>query len=240
MKTKRLKSDSGFTIVELMIALSVLSTILIMSTVILIQIGNLYKKGVNAADLQNTTRNAISDLTSSIQYGGSKPYPLAGPCTPLTCYAVKNVKVVAGVPRDIYSYCIDTTRYSYVLNREQGTDSSKAADTDTPHVMWRDTMTTNATCDPLDITVAGIPVDPATSLPSIGSDVVPDNMRLTRFRVEEVPVGSRSYSTDVWLAYGDDDLVVTDGAGHSSCNGKGSQFCGVSELTNSVTRRLEN
>ncbi len=46
MSMKSLKSTRGFTIVELMIALTVLSTILVMATVIMINIGVLYSKGV--------------------------------------------------------------------------------------------------------------------------------------------------------------------------------------------------
>ena len=41
------KDKSGFTILELMIAISILSIILLLSTYVLMGVGKLYSKGVN-------------------------------------------------------------------------------------------------------------------------------------------------------------------------------------------------
>ncbi len=228
-----------------MIALSVLSTILVMSTVILIQIGGLYSKGVNSANLQNANRSVMSDLSGTIQLSGVAP----GPCsaTAVTCYtspdpadmtpAHQNPVTYNGVP--IYAYCINTIRYSYVLNREQGTDSSNVV---TPHVLWRDTITSPASCWPLNISQNAVTADDAadgSGQPSKGYNLVPDHVRLTRLKVIESPANSGIHAIDVWMAYGDNDLVHTDSTGHNICEGgKGTQFCAISHLSTTVTRRV--
>ncbi|HSX37132.1 MAG TPA: type II secretion system protein, partial [Patescibacteria group bacterium] len=71
--TEKAGAQGGFTIVELMVALSVLSILLVMSTVILIQIGKLYTKGVNQAATQNAARDIINDLSSQLQVSGNAP-----------------------------------------------------------------------------------------------------------------------------------------------------------------------
>lgn len=237
------KDNNGFTIVELMIALSVLSTILVISTVILIQIGALYSKGVNAANLQNTTRSIMSDVTAALQFSGNTP----SSCTPTatTC--------AAATSGSINAFCIGTTRYSYVLDAEMGTDTAAnpithaAAGASTPHVLWRDSIQQNAPCVPLNIAAPTVAAD-ASSSDSVGGnsggyDMVPDHMRLTRFKITPPATAGDTYVIDIWAAYGDSDLVVTSTSGpfigQSTCNsGAGTQFCSVSQLSSAVMGRI--
>ncbi len=234
MKAKNIKSEQGFTIVELLIALSVLSVILVMGTVIMIQIGKLYTKGVNAANLNNTTRNINSDISSALLFSGSAPYSCTVSAT--TCAAAET-SYAGGGGAKIYAYCIGTTRYSYVFNRKQGIDSSVTPTAlVTPHVLWQDTMSNPNSCDPVPIDTAN-PTDSQTT--GDGHDVIPDNMQLTRFKIVENPVNSSSYDIDVWMAYGDHDLVLTDSDGSNRCNGSlGSQFCATAKISTTVTRRV--
>lgn len=221
--------SKGFTIVELMIALSVLSTILVMATAIMVQIGNLYSKGLNSANLQNTNRNIISDVSSALQFSGNPPLPCTE--TPTTCYADTH--------SGMYAFCIGTTRYSYVLNRELGNDNGVT----TTHVLWRDTMSSNSACTPLDLSqpdptavagdVDGIPNS------TNGYEMMPEHMRLTKFKVVESPSGSGFYSVDVWMAFGDSDLVNTAADGSATCNsGAGTQYCALSNISQTVIRRI--
>ncbi len=242
MRIKSVKSGQGFTIVELLIALSVLSVILVMASVIMIQIGHLYTKGVNSANLQNTSRNITSDLSSVLQFNGSTPSPcnpppLADPHNQRTCAAGT---LTAGVPVPVYSYCINTTRYSYVLDREKGADGSYTPTAQTPHVLWRDTMTNSANCKPLNL-FNPTPTDSDSS--GDGSDLIPDHMRLTRFKVSETVTETNLhiYKIDTWMAYGDDDLVQVDNPdGHAICKGgTGTEYCGTSGISTTVTKRAE-
>lgn len=241
------RSENGFTIIELMIALSVLSTILIMSTVILIQIGALYSKGVNAANLQNTSRGIEADVSSALQFSGNTPLTCpAGGGSVISCEAASHT--YSGVI--VNSVCIGTTRYSYVLNSEMGTDTAAnpitgaAAGTNTLHVLWRDTIKQNGSCQPLDLSVSPVIADASSSdatsgSPSGGYDMVPNRMRLTRFVVKPTASTGNVYDVNVWMALGDSDLVNTDATGNSSCRSSvGSQFCSESQISSTVAGRV--
>ena len=131
LKRHQARTENGFTIVELMIALTVLSTILLISTTVFIQIGRLYTKGINSADLQNAARTVVTDLSSSVQLSGSQPPGCAAGdtacgCTPATFYVNKAPSQVdSGVTlNEVYAFCVGKIRYTYVLNRELGDDSA--------------------------------------------------------------------------------------------------------------------
>jgi prepilin-type N-terminal cleavage/methylation domain-containing protein len=240
LKTYR-EDNSGFTIVELMIALSVLAVLLVTTTTILIQIGALYSKGVNAADLQNATRNVVADISGQLQFSGK--VPLGCTSTATTCYANTNdyLNTTDNTTETVYTYCISNTRYSYVLNRELGTDSNTNPQQITAHVLWRDTLTTDASTCPVPDIVNGTHLNDSPSKGD-GYEMLGNHMRLTRFKIEQTPPGSGSgiYNTDVWTAFGDSDLVQTDPAtGSSTCKGgAGTQFCSTSAISTQLTGRI--
>ena len=67
------KNDKGFTILELMIATTIFSTILLLCTYGLIQIGDTYYKGATTARTQAVARSIMDDIAYEIQYGTAKP-----------------------------------------------------------------------------------------------------------------------------------------------------------------------
>lgn len=231
-------SDRGFTIVELMIALSVLSTILVMSSFILIQIGSIYSKGVSKATLQNANRNIVSDISQAIQFGGNPPLSCTSASNNAYCYTLQS-----GGSNGTNSYCIDTTRYSYVMNKELGKDEGTPSPTITNHVLWRDTMkSANDGCAPLDLSAA-TPSDLSTVNGS-GYEMMPNHTRLTRFYTSPNSANG-AYDISIWMAYGDSDLVNSNFGLNPpktpTCNsGSGSQFCAVSTIDTQVTRRKSN
>jgi hypothetical protein len=218
-----------------------------MSTVIMAQIGALYSKGVNAANLQNTSRTIAADVSSSLQFSSQAP----SPCTEvtLTCYAnpidpsdhEPRTYTSPGVTVQVNAFCIGTVRYSYVLGRELGTDSALVANAVTPHVLWRDTIRQSAACQPLDLSQVNIPTDSSSVDAagfSKGFEMMGEHMRLTRFKAVQTPASSGIYKVDVWVAFGDSDLVNTDGSGHSTCqSGPGTQFCSTAEITTDIAGR---
>ena len=230
------KYEQGFTLVELMIALSIFSTILVISTLLLSQIGRLYTKGVNQAAVQNATRNISSDISTTLQFSGDEPIgclPNPNAPTDTVCYTANSDAATHPNPKlfgslSVYAYCIGKTRYSYVMNHKLDVTAAK-------HILWKDTMSDAGSCDPLDLSQS-VPTGSSTD----GYELAPKNTRLTRFKVVPGSSGTDKYYTvDVWMAYGDDDLVDVGADGHPMCKGdKGTEFCATSVLTTVVTRRI--
>ncbi len=98
---KQVIKDSGFTILELLIATSIFTVILLLCTVGLVQIGRNYYKGTVLIRTQNVARESLDTLSQSIQYGGTDPTPLANPTT----------LVVAS--SDTGSFCVGDVHYVY-------------------------------------------------------------------------------------------------------------------------------
>ena len=217
MKRNIKSSEAGFTIIELMIALTALSLILVMSTVIMMRLGDIYTKGVTMANLQNNTRNLSGDIASALQFTGSDLK-----CQPEGCGT--------GTTK---AQCIGSTRFSYILNEPLGYDSSN--DTTNTHVLWKDTMTNSAKCEPLDLSLA-VPKDDVSK--DDGSELLQEHVRLSRFSIDEVPDESGKFRIEIWTAYGDDDLVLESPA--LACRSdRGSDFCALSKISTTVIKRVE-
>ena len=234
-----------------MIALSILSVLLIASTVILIQIGALYTKGVDASSLENTNRQVISDVSSQIQYGSSN----IPSCTSIinTCYA--NVSNTYGYNLNVYAYCIGNIRYTYILDVEQGTDShplsSELNNVTIPVILWRDTITPTGACEPLDILSTPVMNDnnseDGNTGASNGYSMMQDRTRLTEFNVQAATSAAYNdlYNIDIGMAFGDGDLLSLDTTNtdptqnHTACLGvTGQQYCDISNLSSTVEARL--
>ena len=234
---KTITYENGFTIVELMIALSVLSTILLISSLMLIGIGKMYTKGVNAANLQNASRTISNDVASALQFGGNAPVTNQFHFPP---------GVVAPNADDhhgnlVYATCVNNVRYSYVIARELGTDSGSQTPSNllTPHVLWRDTVKNPTFCNPLNIlSSSAVPTDANTQ--DTGYEMAAAHTRLTAFTVQENPAGSSIYLVTTNMAFGDSDLLNLADLSNVSCNGgAGSEFCSLSTLQVSVKKRIE-
>jgi len=95
---KYYKREAGFTIVELMIATTVFSVILLLCTFGIIQIGKSYYKGATLVRTQNASRDIIDNVSQAIQYGTTPPSVVTTPsgqfCVGNTLYIYNvNVKV---------------------------------------------------------------------------------------------------------------------------------------------------
>jgi prepilin-type N-terminal cleavage/methylation domain-containing protein len=241
------RNQHGFTIVELMIALAVMSSLLLMSTLILTQVGKLFSKGVTQSNTQNAARAAITDISSTLQLTGAQVYSCT--TTPTACYAHQGSS--NGVVVD--SFCIDTTRYSFILNHEMS-DNPIAGDNSVYHVLWKDKMRTNANCNPLSINQPSVPSD-ADTVAGSGSELMPLRSRLTRFNILPTNAAQTNYGLDVWVAAGEDDLMTVVGSNSGSCipgsagntcagwtnchSGPGQEYCATSDLSTIIVRRLQ-
>lgn len=225
------RTDKGFTIVELMIATSVLSLMLIMITVLMLSIGRLYYKGINQARVQDSVRSITDEISKHLELGDNFYH------------------VTSGAEQ---AYCLGSTRYTYILYRQMGTDVSQMQ---SPHVLWRDNNPTPGSCPSI------LPnLSAATPTPG-GTELMAPHARLINLSIS----GTSPYTVSVGEAYGDNDLlcdtgapgdcnatgvgaymssIISGGAAPTSplaihCKGKtGDQFCATAKLTTTVVRRL--
>lgn len=231
-KITTLKPSEGFTIVELLIATAVLSTILVLVTVVMVNIGHLYYKGLNQARVQDDTRSITDEVAQHLELGD-------------------NYFKVANSNGTVHAYCIGSERYTYVLYRQIGSDAAKQQST---HVLWRDQNPTPGSCSPTNLP------DLSNATPSAdGTEMIAPNSRLTAFNIDgtspyDLSVGVAYGDNDLLCdtgvpnncTTGDIGTLINNGSyapgnqgRNIKCKGNiGDQFCATSFLRTTVLRRL--
>ncbi len=213
--------QEGFTILELMIATVIFSLVLMMTLAGIIQITKMYFQGTTQIKTQEVARSIVDEISESIRFSKelvTLPTPIVGP-------KIEYDDGAGTVNLDTGYICVGTRRYTYAIDR-QLKESPKATPTkEKRHVLWVDRPTGG--CND---------VEDLTLDLTDGKELLSENMRLTRFSV--VDNGS-SYTIDVSVVYGDDDLLeYTDDPVTCKSAFTGSEFCGVSNLSVTVVRRL--
>ncbi len=66
-------NQNGFTIIELLIASVAFSLIIILVTVLIIQVSNVYYRGIVISNTQNAARNITLDIEKAIQFSSNLP-----------------------------------------------------------------------------------------------------------------------------------------------------------------------
>lgn len=216
--TKR--EQHGFTIVELMISMAILSVILVVVSVAMISIGNLYKKGINQAKVQTAVRNISSGISDQLRLNSGN-----------SGVGSSNVLGQTAGGQQVKAICIGDNRYTYVVGVQQGADSTES-DPRSPHVLWRDKYSGG---------------DCAASAPNIsqnnpagvdGVELIPDNARLTHFEVTETGSGSGVYVVRIGIAYGENDLLTGAGLGTRCISDANTRFCATAYLQTKVAQRM--
>jgi prepilin-type N-terminal cleavage/methylation domain-containing protein len=208
----------GFTLIELMIATAILSTILLLTTAMLINIGGLYYKGINQARVQDDVRNITDEISQHLELvdKGAVPAPTPIPVD------------VNGTDYEIDAYCIASVRYSYLTGVQIGGSSTQI-----PHVLWRDTITAGGNCIPAKLTQTN---PSAGTGGSNGTELIAPNSRLTYFSISP----TSPYTISIAVAFGDDDLLNVNGL-NTKCKGAaGDQYCSTAELTTVVGQRISS
>ena len=235
-KLNRKLSAQGFTIVELMIATSILAIILLMATVIMINVGDIYYKGVSEARAQDTVRSIADDVAQNLQLADQAPMF----CPVSTC------PTNSTNPTSPDAICIGETRYTYVMYDEIGVQSQSQY-----HVLWRD-QAPSGTCTP----VPGFNTSNLAASDPSGLELMTSSGRLTSFSVSL----TSPYTVNVGIAYGSDSLLcVNGGSATNDCNNNASstqlhppppnsqilckghasqQFCATANLSVTVSQRL--
>jgi len=234
-KKQSYSEQSGFTIIELLIATAVLSVILVMVSAMMIGISHLYYKGITQSSVQDNARTVTDQIAQDIKLAGAS----------LISSSV--------APGDDQSYCMGTTRYSFVLGRQL---SDNPTIYQSYHVLWRDSVTAG-TC----------PSMPASTLNSSGlqssdpsgTELIGQNSMLTEFSITSVGTVGSVFTVSIGEAEGNPVLLCDSGTpgdcnsinnsvnvwdpnaatGKVICKGlTGSQLCATDYLTTTVSERI--
>ena len=228
-RSKQRDYNDGFTIIELMIAITIFSLVLLVIMAAITQIGKMYYKGVTAARTQNTTRQIVDRISQEIQFSD-----------------------MAIEPRNVYSanqkvgvLCLGKTRFFYTLNKMHGVESN--------YGVWVDDGSTGSITDPCAqspnsvATLEGMQSQIPTNALN-GSEMLHERARLLDLQIAKT---GGSWTVKVRVATGEADMfesvspdgqliAFNDRPELAVCKGSevGTQFCSVSELTSTVTKRL--
>ncbi len=180
-RSKMLGMGKGFTIVELLIATTVFSVILLIVTTGIIKIGNTYYHNITTTRTQTVVRSIANDLVSTVQFTSFTPSP-------------SNSAVIDG----FNYFCIDKTRYKYKI----GSQYKKGSETTSG--MFTETLVSGASCDTVvagdatnqrqllgnNMRLANLDITSKGSLVTINVKVVyGDNDLLTTFNTDGSPSG---------------------------------------------------
>jgi len=214
--------QSGFTMVELMIAMTVFSVIVIVITVSVIQFSKQYYKGVISSATQNTARTIIDDISRSIEFNAGGVNPISSvPAGPVKGYCVGKDK-----------------RYSFEPYQQVTDTGLNAPLQQNFHGLVADSVSCGQTSSPLPVSSLS-----ATLTTTNARELLGQHMRIAKFTIITPSSGELSgklYVINIKVVYGDNDLLTDPTSPDMTCKSTtGSQFCATAELTTSVRKRLQ-
>jgi prepilin-type N-terminal cleavage/methylation domain-containing protein len=217
---KTTKASAGFTILELLIATSVFSVILLVISTGVISFSRQYYKGVNSSNTQAAARAIMSETTQAIQFGQTIATNI--PSSPAD---------------NKTAFCVDNKLFSYIIGQQVTDASPNPAKHQGFHGLV--VNSNGVTCG----AVGTVPQVPTVSTLALGQrELLGEHMRLSALDVQTAD--SSLYTIHVRVIYGDDDLLTpavsatTDWSKENCDSQSGSQFCAVSDLTTTVQKRL--
>ncbi len=119
---KKLRSVGGFTIVELLVAISVFSIMLLITSGVMVELGRQFYKTVVRSRTQEVSRSVVEEIANNLQYSASAPYELPA-------------------SGNVMHWCIAGRLYSYILDQEISPT--------TPNVLLRSSDCLNPPSEPL-------------------------------------------------------------------------------------------
>ncbi len=210
------RHQRGFTIIELLIAMSVFSLVLLIVTVSIMQISKVYYKGVTETNTQSTARSIMETISQAIQFNGGTVTTTPG-------------SPVAGTS---YAFCVNNQQFSYRPGYQlvDGTAGARQ----TPHALVQRTM---AGCSDVAQNLGNTTVT--------GRELLAPNMRLSKLVVQSLgnslyKVQVRVEYGDEDLLWSPSGNPAGALAPDAACrSGAGQQFCSVSELSAVVISRVK-
>lgn len=233
------KTQTGFTIIELMIATVVFTIIMLIITISVMHFTNSYYKGLTQSSTQTVARNIVNSVTQAIQFTGDR----------LISSLPQKIK-----PGSTGAYCIGGELYSFKLGVEQE-PSSRPYNHQNVLVVRPDPNCSTTSITPNLVTggnaqgllssnmwLASFSIDPimSTTLPAsppvrTSDPIIKSSVVATLYRVHvRVLYGASSLLT---TTLGDNSFCGATIANHFSTTG--SQFCATSGLSSIVEARIQ-
>lgn len=222
------RRGSGFTVLELLIATSVFSVLLVVVSAGIISFSHDYYKGITSTKTQVTARSIINDIAQNIQFSATDDI------TP---------EISSGLPDKFVGICIKNTLYTFKLNREVVVPSASYGSNQGPYGLIKEIGTL--------CSAASFPALPTGPLTSSQREMLGLHMRISALKVEPI---DNLWRIHVRVAYGDDEVLCS--ISERNCNNNtlvsdwdntdiackstvGDQFCAISDLVTSVQQRIE-
>lgn len=211
MRILKPHQNQGFTIVELMIATTVFSVILMIATFGLLQVGRMYYKGITMSRVHETTRTVMSEIAQNIQYSGT------------------SISGTTAASPGVNKLCLGNRRYSYIEGRLVS-ETPTAGQFE--NALVQDIVANCASSSGQVINV----INPTLTAGS--KELLQPGMRLSRLSVTDL--GNGLYSIVVRVVYGTDELLENPNATNAQCRNLaiGSRFCAAAQLETTVLKRV--
>lgn len=208
-KTTIAHDEKGFTILELLISTAVFSVVLLLCATAVLQVGQIFYKGVVTNRIQDTSRKVANDVISAIQYGESN-------------LTYQQVAIPGG-----FAKCIGTVRYTYLTGKSVGSGAGQSL-----HVLWKDRVGAVGSCalNPVNIN------SPASGEELLGPNMRINNFDVTSLTGSLWKVNvtiAYGATDDLFVNNGgvyDYSLCIP--------RNLGGQFCAVSGITSYAMERL--
>lgn len=227
----------GFTIIELLIATTVFSLILVVMTVGVMRFTKAYYKGVTASSTQNVARTTIDEVAQAVQFSGLQVRELAeSPANQ------SNAKLRS------HGFCVGAQRYSF-LPGWQLKNTSNPGSYEHTHVFVRDKPSGGCSAN-LQQTAQDLLGTNIT-----GTELLTTNMRVAKAELVRAGGDPNLYNMTLRIVYGDADLLTSQSSPASNGRGDafnatasdatcksaiaGNQFCAVSQLSTMIQRRVD-
>jgi prepilin-type N-terminal cleavage/methylation domain-containing protein len=226
-------SAKGFTIVELMIASAVFSTVLLVALTGFLQIGRLFYKGVSETQTQDTTRQVVSDISSNLKATSSTvaiPQTFAGAGQPYSYFCAGAYRYTYGT----YMTGADsghTTQFVSSLasiydpsaaNVNMGLVKDRVGSGNCPQPCANGSTNAATRCTGTRVAISG------------ATELLGNGMRIGQISINQVGTTSL-YNVNVSVVYGDYS-VLDYNTTPPTCAGNSSEqrFCAVDQLSTSV------
>lgn len=226
MKYQPDTNQQGFTLVELLIATTVFSIILLVAAATLIQVGRMYYKGIITSKTQSAARSSLDDVTRSIQFSNGSIS-----------------RATDGTAPKIEAVCLGNNRYTYVLGAqvdEKVPDGSYSpTDRKIRHALWQDTIGAEACGNDLPKLQYADPYTDAANPDRNGKALLEDGMRLQKFTVDPQAGSDDVFAVNIKVVYYADPELLNDFDNPTTCKGSvvGGQWCAISDLASVVYSR---